>query len=76
MWFHFKTLIFHLCFQTIYEQMDWDKNGSVSFIEFKSYLSKLKKGEDFDHSEALAAFQSIDQDGSRQVSWEEFFVRN
>lgn len=56
--------------------MDWDKNGSVSFIEFKSYLSKLKKGEDFDHSEALAAFQSIDQDGSRQVSWEEFFVRN
>merc|ERR1712062_843732 len=53
--------------------MDWDKNGSVSFIEFKSYLSKLKKGEDFDHSEALAAFQSIDQDGSRQVSWEEFF---
>ena len=55
--------------------MDWDKNGSVSFVEFKSYLAKLKKGEDFDHGEALAAFQSIDEDGSRQLTWEEFFVR-
>eukprot|EP00093_Oithona_nana_P010280 10280.XXX_586375_584334_1 [CDS] Oithona nana genome sequencing. len=59
--------------RAIYEQMDWDKNGSVSFVEFKSYLAKLKKGEDFDHGEALAAFQSIDEDGSRQLTWEEFF---
>ena len=54
--------------------MDWDKNGCVSFVEFKSYLSKLKKGEDFDHDEALAAFQNIDQDGSKTINWEEFYV--
>ena len=54
--------------------MDWDKNGSVSFVEFKSYLSKLKKGEAFDHQEALQAFKSIDSDGSKQLTWEEFFV--
>ena len=54
--------------------MDWDKNGSVSFVEFKSYLSKLKKGEDFDHSEALEAFKNIDQDGSKTINWKEFSV--
>ena len=54
--------------------MDWDKNGCVSFVEFKSYLSKLKKGEDFDHDEALAAFQNIDQDGSKTINWDEFYV--
>ena len=63
-----------LTLQAIYEQMDWDKNGSVSFVEFKSYLSKLKKGEDFDHQEALLAFKSIDSDGSKQLTWDEFFV--
>ena len=54
--------------------MDWDKNGSVSFVEFKSYLLKLKKGEAFDHQEALLAFKSIDSDGSKQLTWDEFFV--
>ena len=26
--------------QKIFEQMDWDKNGEISKIEFKSYLAK------------------------------------
>jgi len=26
--------------------MDWDKNGYVTPLEFKSYMAELKKGED------------------------------
>ena len=54
--------------------MDWDKNGTVSCVEFKSYLAKLKKGESLDHDEVVKAFQQIDIDGSKQINWEEFFV--
>ena len=54
--------------------MDWDKNGTISCIEFKSYLAKLKKGEDLDHAECVEAFNAIDVDGSKQINWNEFFV--
>ena len=54
--------------------MDWDKNGTISCIEFKSYLAKLKKGEDLDHAECVEAFNAIDVDGSKQINWSEFFV--
>jgi Ca2+-binding EF-hand superfamily protein len=54
--------------------MDWDKNGSISCVEFKSYLQTLKKGEDLNHDEVLKAFNQIDADGSKQINWEEFFV--
>jgi len=57
----------------IFEKMDWDKNGTISCIEFKSYLVKLKKGEDIDHSECVEAFNAIDVDGSKQINWNEFF---
>ena len=54
--------------------MDWDKNGTISCIEFKSYLAKLKKGEDLDHEDVVEAFNAIDVDGSKQINWSEFFV--
>jgi len=54
--------------------MDWDKNGTVSPIEFKSYLASLKKGEDLNSEEVYSAFDKIDTDGSRQIQWEEFLV--
>ena len=54
--------------------MDWDKNGTISCIEFKSYLAKLKKGEELDHAECVEAFNAIDVDGSKQINWNEFFV--
>ena len=54
--------------------MDWDKNGTISCIEFKSYLAKLKKGEELDHAECVDAFNAIDVDGSKQINWNEFFV--
>ena len=54
--------------------MDWDKNGTISCIEFKSYLAKLRKGEELDHSECVEAFNAIDVDGSKQINWNEFFV--
>ena len=60
--------------QEIFEKMDWDKNGTISCIEFKSYLAKLKKGEDLDHAECVEAFNAIDVDGSKQINWNEFFV--
>ena len=60
--------------QAIFEKMDWDKNGTISCIEFKSYLAELKKGEDLDHGEVLQAFNQIDVDGSKQINWEEFQV--
>ena len=54
--------------------MDWDKNGTISCIEFKSYLAKLKKGEDLDHEDVVEAFNAIDVDGSKQINWAEFYV--
>ena len=54
--------------------MDWDKNGTISCIEFKSYLAKLKKGEELDHEDVVEAFNAIDIDGSKQINWGEFFV--
>ena len=54
--------------------MDWDKNGTISCVEFKSYLQQLKKGEELDHEEVVKAFSEIDTDGSKQINWEEFFV--
>ena len=55
--------------------MDWDKNGTISCIEFKTYLAKLKKGEELDHEDVVSAFNAIDIDGSKQINWTEFFVR-
>ena len=54
--------------------MDWDKNGLISAVEFKSYLQKLKKGEDLNHEEIMKAFVRIDVDGSKGINWQEFFV--
>ena len=63
-------------FQAIFEKMDWDKNGTISCVEFKSYLQKMSGGETYlDHREVVKAFNQIDQDGSKQVSWQEFYVR-
>ncbi len=50
------------------------KNGTVSPIEFKSYLASLKKGEDLNSEEVYSAFEKIDTDGSKQIQWEEFLV--
>ena len=40
----FLLLVLHMqqnvSFQAIFEKMDWDKNGEISKIEFKSYLAK------------------------------------
>ena len=55
--------------------MDWDKNGYITPIEFKSYLQSLKKGEDMDMDEVYEAFDRMDKDGSKQIQWEEFLVR-
>ena len=56
--------------------MDWDKNGTISCVEFKSYLQKMNGGNDIlDHREVVQAFNQIDQDGSKQINWEEFYVR-
>ena len=64
-----------LCFrQEIFEKMDWDKNGTVSPIEFKSYLANLKKGEDLNSEDVYRSFDKIDKDGSKQIQWEEFLV--
>ena len=54
--------------------MDWDKNGVISPIEFKSYLANLKKGEELNSEEVYSAFDKIDADGSKQIQWEEFLV--
>ena len=55
--------------------MDWDKNGSVSKIEFKAYLTKLRNGEELTQEELDCAFSRIDKDGSKNIQWEEFRVR-
>ena len=55
--------------------MDWDKNGTISCVEFKSYLQKMNGGNDIlDHRDVVQAFNQIDQDGSKQINWEEFYV--
>lgn len=60
--------------QEIFEKMDWDKNGYITPIEFKSYLASLKKGEEMSAEEVYDAFDQIDTDGSKQIQWEEFLV--
>lgn len=55
--------------------MDWDKNGYITPIEFRSYLEALKKGEEISQEEVIKAFNSIDKDGSKQIHWNEFLVR-
>ena len=55
--------------------MDWDQNGYITPVEFKSYLEGLKKGEVIDTDEILASFNEIDTDGSKCIQWEEFLVR-
>ncbi len=55
--------------------MDWDKNGYVTPIEFKSYLKELKKGEEINSEEVYEAFDKIDTDGSKHIHWQEFHVR-
>ncbi len=54
--------------------MDWDKNGYITPIEFKSYLSSLKKGEEMDTAEVYEAFDRLDIEGTKQIRWEEFLV--
>ena len=54
--------------------MDWDQNGYITPIEFKSYLASLKKGEELNMDEVHDAFDQIDTDGSKQIQWEEFYV--
>ncbi len=39
--------------------MDWDKNGTVSPIEFKSYLANLKKGEVLNSGKMTMEFHPI-----------------
>ena len=56
--------------------MDWDKNGYITPIEFKSYMSELKKGEDINVAEVYEAFDKIDTDGSKHIHWHEFHVRH
>ena len=60
--------------------MDWDKNGYITPIEFKSYLLSLKKGDenntDLDTDDVYEAFDKLDTDGSKQIRWEEFLVNN
>ena len=61
-------------YQEIFEKMDWDKNGYITPIEFKSYLSSLRKGEEISSEEVYEAFDKIDTDGSKVIEWEEFLV--
>jgi len=56
----------------IFEQMDWDKNGEISKIEFKSYLAKLEKGENLDAEAVYKAFEEMDIDCSKSLDWSEF----
>ena len=60
--------------QEIFTKMDWDGNGFITPIEFKSYLSSLKKGEDISTEEVYQAFDKIDTNGSKVIEWEEFLV--
>ena len=66
---------FSFYLQEIFEEMDWDKNGYITPIEFKSYLAGLRKGEEIDNDEVYEAFEKIDKDGSKHIEWEEFLVR-
>ena len=54
--------------------MDWDRNGSISRTEFKSYLQEMKKGEEVDIDEVHKAFKHMDKNQDNQISWDEFYV--
>ena len=55
--------------------MDWDKNGYITPIEFKSYLLSLKKGDhELNVDEIYTAFEKLDKNGSKQIRWQEFVV--
>ena len=54
--------------------MDWDRNGSISRTEFKSYLQEMKKGEEINMEEVLTAFKNMDKNKDNQISWDEFYV--
>ena len=54
--------------------MDWDRNGSISRTEFKSYLQEMKKGEEINMEEVLEAFKNMDKNHDNQISWDEFYV--
>ena len=55
--------------------MDWDKNGTISCVEFKSYLQRMSGGDDIlNHEDVVTAFKQIDVDGSKAINWEEFYV--
>jgi len=58
--------------RAIFEQMDWDKNGEISKIEFKSYLAKLEKGENLNAEAVYKAFEEMDLDCSKSLDWTEF----
>ena len=54
--------------------MDWDRNGTISRSEFKSYLQEMKKGEEINMDEVLKAFKNMDKNNDNQISWDEFYV--
>ena len=54
--------------------MDWDRNGTISRTEFKSYLQEMKKGEEINMEEVLTAFKNMDKNKDNQISWDEFYV--
>jgi len=58
--------------KAIFNKMDWDNNGEISRIEFKSYLAKLEKGENLDADAVYRAFDKMDIDSSKSLDWVEF----
>ena len=54
--------------------MDWDRNGTISRTEFKSYLQEMKKGEEINMEEVMRAFKNMDKNQDNQISWDEFYV--
>ena len=60
--------------QEIFKKMDWDRNGTISRTEFKSYLQEMKKGEEINMEEVLTAFKNMDKNKDNQISWDEFYV--
>jgi Ca2+-binding EF-hand superfamily protein len=54
--------------------MDWDRSGTISRSEFRSYLEELKKGEDISIEDVMEAFKNMDKDGNNMIHWEEFYV--
>ena len=65
----------HVTFlQEIFKKMDWDRNGTISRTEFKSYLQEMKKGEEINMEEVMRAFKNMDKNQDNQISWDEFYV--